>query len=201
VYTTDQLEHVGRLISLASLGVRNAVIHSRHRLMADTDALTGLLSSRAYHERLESEFRSAQAARRSLSLLIIDLDNFKQVNDRFGHQAGDELLRRVGALLRQQARRNDVCCRYGGDEFIIVMPETIKSEAAMVAERVRKSIEDIRIPSGGGTVQATVSIGAASYPQDVTNKQALIKAADDALYAAKREGRNALRVFAPPVAR
>jgi diguanylate cyclase (GGDEF)-like protein len=200
-YTTDQLGHVGRLISLASVGVRNALLHSRTRAMADTDSLTGLLTSRAYHERLESEFRKAQAARKSLSLLIIDLDNFKRINDSYGHPAGDELLRRVGALLRQQARRNDVCCRYGGDEFIVVMPETIKSEAAVVADRIRKSMEDLAFSFNGATVKATVSIGAASYPQDVTNKQSLIKAADDALYAAKDDGRNALRVFAPPVAR
>ncbi|HEV2037311.1 MAG TPA: GGDEF domain-containing protein, partial [Candidatus Eremiobacteraceae bacterium] len=200
-YTRDQLEHVGRLISLASVGVRNALLHSRTRAMADTDSLTGLLSSRAYHERLESEFRKAQAARKSLSLLLIDLDNFKDVNDNFGHQAGDELLRRIGALLRQQARRNDVYCRYGGDEFIVVMPETIKSEAAMVADRIRKAIAELAFTSGKSLVQATVSIGVASYPQDVTNKQALIKAADDALYAAKDDGRNSLRVFAPPVAR
>ncbi len=200
-YTTDQLEHVGRLISLASMGVRNALIHSRTRLMADTDSLTGLLSARAYHERLETEFRKAQAARRSLSLLIIDLDNFKQVNDGHGHQAGDELLRRVGALLRQQARRNDIACRYGGDEFIIVMPETIKSEAAVVADRIRRTIEDMSFTSGTSLVRVTVSIGAASYPQDVTNKHSLIKAADDALYAAKEDGRNSLRVYAPPVAR
>ncbi|MDQ6768303.1 MAG: sensor domain-containing diguanylate cyclase [Candidatus Eremiobacteraeota bacterium] len=201
LYTRDQLEHVGRLISLASVGVRNALLHIRTRAMADTDSLTGLLSSRAYHERLESEFRKAQAARKSLSLLLIDLDNFKDVNDNFGHQAGDELLRRIGGLLRQQARRNDVYCRYGGDEFIVVMPETIKSEAAMVADRIRKAIGELAFTSGKSLVQATVSIGVASYPQDVTNKQALIKAADDALYAAKDDGRNSLRVFAPPVAR
>jgi diguanylate cyclase (GGDEF)-like protein len=129
------------------------------------------------------------------------VDNFKLVNDRYGHQAGDELLRRVGALLRQQARRNDVACRYGGDEFIVVMPETIKSEAAVVADRIRRTIEDMGFTSGSSLVQATVSIGAASYPQDVTTKQALIKAADDALYAAKDGGRNSLRVFGPPVAR
>ena len=200
-YTTDQLEHLGRLIGLASVGVRNALAHGRTRAMADTDALTGLLSHRAYHERLETEFRKAQAARKSLSLLIVDLDNFKQVNDGFGHQAGDELLRRIGALLRQQARRNDVYCRYGGDEFIIVMPETIKSEAALVADRIRTSIADLAFYSGASLVQTTVSIGVASYPQDVTSKQSLIKAADDALYAAKEDGRNSLRVFAPPVSR
>ncbi len=200
-YTADQLELVKRLVSLASVGVRNALHHSRTRAMADTDALTGLLTSRAYHERLELEFRKAQAARKSLSLLIIDLDNFKGVNDGHGHPAGDELLRRIGALLRQQARRNDVCCRYGGDEFVIVMPETIKSEAAVVAGRIRKSVEDMDVTLDGKLIGVTVSIGAASYPQDVTSKQALVKAADDALYAAKEDGRNALRVFARPVAR
>ncbi len=200
-YTADQLAHLGRLISLASVGVRNALLHSRTRAMADTDPLTGLLTSRAYHERLESEFRKAQAARKSLSLLLLDLDNFKRVNDSFGHPAGDELLRRIGAILRQQARRNDVYCRYGGDEFIVVMPETIKSEAAVVADRIRKSIQEMTFVSGNSLVNTTVSIGVASYPQDVTSKQALVKAADDALYAAKEDGRNALRVFGTTVSR
>jgi diguanylate cyclase (GGDEF)-like protein len=200
-YTADQLAHLGRLISLASVGVRNALLHSRTRAMADTDPLTGLLTRGAYHERLESEFRKAQAARKSLSLLLLDLDNFKRVNDTFGHPAGDELLRRIGAILRQQARRNDVYCRYGGDEFIVVMPETIKSEAAVVADRIRKSIQEMTFVSGNSLVNTTVSIGVASYPQDVTSKQALVKAADDALYAAKEDGRNALRVFGTTVAR
>lgn len=201
VYTADQLGLIGRLISLASVGVRNALLHSRTRAMADTDSLTGLLTSRAYHERLELEFRKAQSARKSLSLLIIDVDNFKRVNDTYGHPAGDELLRRVGVLLRQQARKNDVCCRYGGDEFIVVMPESIKSEAAVVAGRIRKAIEDMTFVFDNSQIQATVSIGVASYPQDVTSKQALIKAADTALYAAKQDGRNALRVFGPAAVR
>jgi diguanylate cyclase (GGDEF)-like protein len=103
--------------------------------------------------------------------------------------------------LRQQARRNDLYCRYGGDEFIVVMPETIKSEAAVVADRIRKSIQDLTFLSGNSLVNTTVSIGVASYPQDVTSKQALVKAADDALYAAKEDGRNALRVFGTTVSR
>jgi diguanylate cyclase (GGDEF)-like protein len=200
-YSAYQLGLVGRLIGLASVGVRNALLHSRTRAMADTDLLTGLLTSRAYHERFELEFHKAQAARKSLSLLVIDVDNFKRVNDTYGHPAGDELLRLVGLQLRQDARRNDICCRYGGDEFIVVMPETIKSEAAAVAERMRKAIEGITLVFGKAVVRATVSIGVASYPQDVTTKQALIKAADDALYAAKQDGRNSLRVFTPPIAR
>ncbi|HXW51781.1 MAG TPA: sensor domain-containing diguanylate cyclase [Candidatus Acidoferrales bacterium] len=196
-YDAEQLGLVGRLVSLASVGVRNALLHSRTRAMADTDSLTGLLTSRAYHERLELEFRKAQAGRTSLSLLIIDLDNFKGINDSFGHPAGDEVLRRFGALLREQARRDDICCRYGGDEFVVVMPGTIKSEAAVVANRIRKTIEEMDFRFGDGRASTTVSIGAASYPQDVTSKHALIKAADDALYAAKQDGRNSLRVHSP----
>lgn len=196
-YAAEQLGLVGRLVSLASVGVRNALLHSRTRAMADTDVLTGLLTSRAYHERLEVEFRKAQAGRTSLSLLIIDLDNFKGINDTFGHPAGDEVLRRFGALLREQARRDDVCCRYGGDEFVVVMPGTIKSEAAVVANRIRKRIEDMDFAFGANSAKTTISIGVASYPQDVTSKQALVKAADDALYAAKENGRNSLSVYGP----
>jgi diguanylate cyclase (GGDEF)-like protein len=196
-YAAEQLGLVSRLVSLASVGVRNALLHSRTRAMADTDSLTGLLTSRAYHERLEAEFRKAQASRTSLSLLLIDLDNFKSINDTFGHLSGDEVLRRFGALLREQARRDDVCCRYGGDEFIVVMPGTIKSEAAVVANRIRKTIEDLQFTFGSAQAGTTVSIGVASYPQDVTSKHALVKAADDALYAAKENGRNSLRVYGP----
>jgi diguanylate cyclase (GGDEF)-like protein len=196
-YTAEQLGLVTRLVSLASVGVRNALLHSRTRAMADTDSLTGLLTTRALHERLELEFRKAQATRTSLSLLIIDLDNFKGINDAYGHAAGDEVLRRFGAMLREQARRDDVCCRYGGDEFVVVMPGTIKSEAAVVAGRVRRAVEDMAFTFGKVAVAATVSIGVASYPQDVTSKQALMKAADDALYGAKAQGRNALGVYGP----
>src|SRR4029077_12006019 len=96
---------------------------------------------------------------------------------------------------------NDVYCRYGGDEFIVVMSETIKSEAAVVADGIRKSIGERTFASGNSLVNATVSVGVASYPQDVTSKQALVKAADDALYAAKEDGRNAMRVFGTTVSR
>jgi len=194
-YTVDQLGLIGRLINLASVGVRNALLHSRTRAMADLDGLTGLLTNRAYHERLEGEFRRAQAGKKSLSLLLVDVDNFKDINDTHGHPAGDELLRYVGAMLRQHARKNDWCCRYGGDEFVVIMPETIKSDAATVADRIRTAIEAHVLAFENRQLRTTVSIGVASYPQDVTTKVGLVKAADAALYAAKQNGRNALRVF------
>jgi diguanylate cyclase (GGDEF)-like protein len=193
-FTFEQQRLVDRLIRLASVGIQNALLHSKTLELAETDSMTGLLTNRAYQERLETEFRKAQTARQSLSLLIIDVDFFKRINDTYGHPQGDELLRQLGELLRQHARRADVCCRYGGDEFTIVMPETIKAEAAMVAGRIRQAVADKAFALEGSMVNITVSIGVAGYPQDVTQKAALVKAADVALYAAKHDGRNNVKL-------
>lgn len=197
-FTFEQQRLVDRLIRLASVGIQNALLHSKTLELAETDSMTGLLTNRAYQERLEGEFRKAQTARQSLSLLIIDVDFFKRVNDTYGHPQGDELLRQLGELLRQHARRADVCCRYGGDEFTIVMPETIKAEAAMVAGRIREAVADKMFVLEQTMVNITVSIGVAGYPQDVTQKAALVKAADVALYAAKQDGRNNVKLAGRP---
>ena len=193
-FTFEQQRLVDRLIRLASVGIQNALLHSKTVELAETDSVTGLLTNRAYQERLEAEFRKAQTARQSLALLIIDVDFFKRVNDTYGHPQGDELLRQLGELLRQHARRADICCRYGGDEFTIVMPETIKAEAAMVAGRIRQAVADKMFVLEQSLVNITVSIGVAGYPQDVTQKAALVKAADVALYAAKQDGRNNVKL-------
>jgi diguanylate cyclase (GGDEF)-like protein len=193
-FTFEQQRLVDRLVRLASVGIQNALLHSKTVELAETDSMTGLLTNRAYQERLESEFRKAQTARQSLALLIIDVDFFKRVNDTYGHPQGDELLRQLGELLRQHARRADICCRYGGDEFTIVMPETIKAEAAMVAGRIRQAVADKMFSLDESMIRITVSIGVAGYPQDVTQKVALVKAADVALYAAKQDGRNNVKL-------
>jgi diguanylate cyclase (GGDEF)-like protein len=193
-FTFEQQRLVDRLVRLASVGIQNALLHSKTLELAETDSMTGLLTNRAYQERLEAEFRKAQTARQSLALLIIDVDFFKRVNDTYGHPQGDELLRQLGELLRKHARRADICCRYGGDEFTIVMPETIKAEAAMVAGRIRQAVADKLFALDQAMVSITVSIGVAGYPQDVTQKAALVKAADIALYAAKQDGRNNVKL-------
>jgi len=193
-YTFEQQRLVDRLIRLASVGIQNARLHEKTVELAETDSMTGLLTNRAYQERLEAEFRKAQAGRQSLSLLILDVDYFKRINDTYGHPQGDELLRQLGDVLRQHARKADICCRYGGDEFTIVMPETIKAEAAIVAGRIRQAIEETTFSLDGNAANVTISIGVAGYPQDVSQKVALVAAADKALYAAKHGGRNNVQI-------
>lgn len=193
-YTFDQQRLVDRLIRLASVGIQNARLHSKTLELAETDSMTGLLTNRAYQERLDTEFRKAQATRLSLALMIIDVDYFKHINDTYGHPQGDELLRQLGEVIRQHARKDDICCRYGGDEFTIVMPQTIKAEAAMVAGRVRQAVEDKVFQLDGATAKITISIGVAGYPQDTSTRPALVKAADDALYVAKQSGRNNVKL-------
>jgi diguanylate cyclase (GGDEF)-like protein len=193
-FTFEQQRLVDRLVRLASVGIQNARLHSKTLELADTDSMTGLLTNRAYQERLETEFRKAQLTKQSLSLLILDVDFFKHVNDTYGHPQGDELLRQLGEVIRMHARKIDICCRYGGDEFVVLMPETIKAEAAMVAGRLRQAIENNEFTLETTTAKITVSIGVAGYPQDVSSKQQLVKSADSALYAAKQSGRNNVKL-------
>lgn len=193
-FTYDMQRLVDRLIRLASVGIQNARLHSKTLELAETDSMTGLLTNRAYQERLDAEYRRAQTTKQSLALLILDVDYFKHVNDTYGHPQGDELLRQLGDVIRQHARKDDICCRYGGDEFTVVMPETIKAEAAMVAGRLRQAVQDRVFQLDGATAKITVSIGVAGYPQDTSSRPALVKAADDALYAAKQSGRNNVKL-------
>ena len=193
-FTFDQQRLVDRLIRLASVGIQNARLHSKTLELAETDSMTGLLTNRAYQERLDAEYRRAQATKQSLALLILDVDFFKHVNDTYGHPQGDELLRQLGEVIRQHARKDDICCRYGGDEFTIVMPQTIKAEAAMVAGRIRQAVEDRLFTLDAATAKITVSVGVAGYPQDTSTRPALVKAADDALYVAKQSGRNNVKL-------
>ncbi len=156
------------------------------------DDLSGLATHGAFKERLEREFQRATRYRRPLSLLMVDVDYFKHYNDTFGHPAGDRLLRRVGRMVAGELRRVDFGARYGGDEFSVILPETPKAAAAVVAERIRRSIEKHPFlhresqPLG----RVTVSVGVATYPEDAAAGVKLVEAADRALYRAKNDGRN-----------
>jgi diguanylate cyclase (GGDEF)-like protein len=160
--------------------------------MTVTDERTNLLNDRYLKRRLVEEFKRAQRYGAPLSLAMLDLDHFKQVNDKYGHDCGDLVLKEFGQLLVQNARTTDIVGRYGGEEFLMVLPNTDGIRAAIVADRVRKAAEEQVYKYKEFLVRTTVSIGVASYPANaaVTNEDDLLKAADTALYRAKQVSRN-----------
>lgn len=187
-------------------------LHDMQRKLEEqsiTDALTGLKNRRLFDERLHEEFRRAQRYGDYLSLIMIDLDHFKQVNDRFGHPAGDAVLREVGSLIRASIRDPDICARYGGEEFAVILPKTHMSGALAVAERIWREIgtKEYAVPPSAQTqatveagapraVQVTASVGIAFYPsKDINSGELLVRFADQALYEAKRAGRNTICLY------
>ncbi|MGH7537646.1 MAG: diguanylate cyclase [Gemmatimonadales bacterium] len=167
----------------------------RFEQLAATDALTGMLNRRALAEALAAELDRARRYNLYLSILLADLDRFKQVNDLRGHLAGDAVLRQVGELLRREARSVDLIARYGGEEFVVVMPETTLHGAGVFAERLRRRVEGRDFAEAGEEpLHLTISIGLASFPNErVTSADSFIELADQALYRAKHEGRNLVR--------
>lgn len=159
---------------------------------AITDGLTGLFNHRHFYSRLEFEVNRATRANSPVSVLILDVDNFKRYNDRYGHPKGDEVLRKCAAAIRDTVRGVDIAARYGGEEFAVILMETDKKGAMVVAENIRRAIEEQRFrdEEGDTTHNVTVSIGVSSYPADTMEMKDIIKKADDALYTAKKEGKN-----------
>ncbi|ABS27764.1 diguanylate cyclase [Anaeromyxobacter sp. Fw109-5] len=176
-----------------------------------TDALTGLKNRRFFDERLNEEFCRAHRYADPVSLIMIDLDHFKSVNDRHGHPAGDAVLREAGAVVRKSIRDPDICCRYGGEEFAVILPKTHLPGALAVAERIWRALGKrvyaipAGAPGGPAELKVTASIGVAFFPsKDITAHEHLLRFADEALYQAKRAGRNTICLYqaptsAPPV--
>jgi len=183
-----RLEEQNRLLSEAKAELTKA--NERLRQLAATDGLTGLGNHREFQTRLEAELQRADRYGHDVSLLMMDVDHFKQYNDSFGHPAGDEVLRTVAELLRQEARESDFVARYGGEEFAVILPMTGPADAAQMAERVRARIEW----HGWPLRAVTVSVGLASRSLPLATSEALLKAADQALYASKQAGRNRVSV-------
>ncbi|HJU89081.1 MAG TPA: diguanylate cyclase [Gemmatimonadaceae bacterium] len=159
--------------------------------MAVTDGLTGLYNRRHLEERLHEMFEHSQRLHEPLSVAMFDLDHFKSVNDSHGHQAGDEVLRQLAQLLKNAARDIDRVGRYGGEEFMIILPGTVLDAAVTFAERARQEVESYVFKFEGGTIRRTLSCGVAGWPHPrLRHRDQLVKAADDALYVAKERGRN-----------
>ncbi len=169
---------------------------TRLERLAITDYLTGLYNIRYFYHRLEEEFSRARRYNFPLSCLMIDLDHFKDINDRYGHRAGDSVLREVARLMKTHTRKSDVLARYGGEEFIMLLPETHEKGAIAKAESLRSSIGKLRFKALKDKRAVTVSIGVATYPDVIVNDtDDLITYADNALYKAKTSGRNRVEVF------
>jgi len=165
---------------------------------ASTDGLTGLASRRYLDRRLADEMAFATRNGTPLSILLVDLDDFKQLNDTHGHQAGDEVLRAIGKIIRKSVRRVDVCGRYGGEEFILALPETETDGALVVAENVRERVEAHDFVDPQAALRVTVTLGIATFPTHAADLHALIGAADRAMYEGKRAGKNRHQVAKSP---
>lgn len=160
-------------------------------LLAVTDALTRIPNARYLHDHLVLEIESAKRYASPMTVLMLDIDDFKKINDEHGHPIGDQVLTTLAKTIQECVRSADIVGRLGGEEFLVIMPHTPANTAVAVAERIRKAIQNQTIKSGGVSIGVTVSLGVASFPsKNITDKSSLLKAADDALYQAKRAGKN-----------
>lgn len=193
--TLDSRDEIGQLAREFNAMAERLMQH-QHKLedLSIRDGLTGIYNRRELEKRLHQECQRARRYHRPLSVLMLDIDHFKNVNDRYGHQAGDEVLITVADLIQLNVRPVDVVCRYGGEELAVILPETNAEGASTAAERIRSTVEDsITATPQGDMVHVTVSIGLATFPRDGDTAASLIHAADQALYVAKQEGRNLVR--------
>lgn len=168
---------------------------NRAKLLSETDELTGLHNMRGFVVIANRLFAQAKRFQRSSSFLMVDSDNLKHVNDKYGHEAGNRMLQHVVKAVLGQLRSTDIAARYGGDEFVVMLPDTPARGAFEVAERIRNAVESVPFVTDSEAISCSVSIGAASYPQDGRALDALLARADRALYQAKEAGRNRVAQF------
>jgi diguanylate cyclase (GGDEF)-like protein len=189
----DRLQVIGNQSSLA---LQNALLHGELERLSVTDRLTELYNHGYFQQRLEEEIGRAERFGHVLSLIMIDIDDFKLFNDTYGHPRGDRVLRSVSDAITGSLRDIDFAARYGGEEFVVVLPETDVDGAAAVAERIRSEVEKLSFASIGvePSVRKTISVGVATFPTHAHAGAPLIVAADQAMYAAKRNGKNKVMV-------
>jgi len=185
------------LVNIISVSLGNASMYENVKKMSFTDGMTNLNNYRYFENRLREEIKRARRQNSRVSMIMLDIDHFKNYNDTLGHQAGDEALRQLGALLKSTAREDDIVNRYGGEEFSIILPGIEKESITILAERLRKTIEQAEFykqeiqPKG----RLTISLGGATFPDDADSFEQLIKKADKALYKSKECGRNRFTIY------
>jgi diguanylate cyclase (GGDEF)-like protein len=189
-YLTDDLRLLEIIADVAAVSIKNVSLYLKTQELAITDSLTGLYLVRYFHQRLSEEIAHSLMDNRPFSLLIIDVDYFKQFNDRFGHSAGDMVLKRIARILQKFTQANDLVCRYGGEEFALALLNMDKQKAFLKAEEIRHAVAQEEFQIRRHKIKLSISLGLANFPQDSRMKDDLIFKADTALYKAKNLGRN-----------
>jgi diguanylate cyclase (GGDEF)-like protein len=191
-----ELQKANKLLQIHSREIEALQVKLKEQ--AIRDSLTGLFNRRYLEETLVRELAKASREGFPLGIIMIDIDHFKQVNDTYGHKAGDLVLQTLGNLLHAGIRAGDIACRYGGEEFLLILPKASKAKTGERAEQWRAAFEALRTVYGEKAVHATISLGVATYPADGVTAEALIHAADQAMYRAKALGRNRVVLSSPP---
>lgn len=197
--TKDDIRMLIMLSNQAGLAIENSHLYEKTVIRAHTDSLTEIWNHGYFQYLLAAELEKAKATKIPLSMIMIDIDDFKIYNDTLGHQAGDKILKDLASLIKNQSRKMDYVCRYGGEEFVVILPQTDKNEAFLIAERLRQNVEKHTfvhqeiLPSK----KLTVSIGLAAFSDDGSFPSELIASSDKALYQAKLKGKNSCCGYAP----
>ncbi len=188
----ESLLELGRTVAEhIALALSNVRMQAKLHVMAIQDPLTGLYNRRYMQEYLEQEIHRARRDDRAIGLILLDIDHFKSINDQFGHHAGDHALNNVAALLKSHVRKGDICCRYGGEEFLFVLPDSSYKDTLSLAEKLRIQVKEMEISYDGRHIGSlTISLGVAAFPEQADTYDGLIKFADNSLYRAKDEGRD-----------
>jgi diguanylate cyclase (GGDEF)-like protein len=194
-YSEDEVQLFDFLADQISMALDNARMHQRIHELSITDGLTSLHNRRYLNTRLDQEWARSQRHGSSIAVLLSDIDNFKSVNDSYGHDRGDEVLRQVAAIFKRNARKEDLVARYGGEEFVVILPNTSMDAARQMAERICADARAEEYPwmEDRG---ATLSIGVAAFPEaEFNNAEELIQAADQAMYKAKTSGKDKVELY------
>ena len=192
LFNQKDLEFITALANQAAIAIDNAKLYE----LATKDGMTKLYIYRHFITLLENEIRRCARYKRNMSLIMMDIDNFKKINDTYGHLTGDTILKRLAVVLQETVRKIDVPARYGGEEFVVILPETDKKEACVIAERIRKNVAQIVVKiDENENLSPTISMGVAQYTTDGQEAKELINAADTALYFSKHNGKNMVSVY------
>ncbi len=189
-YSTEEREMIREFCVTINETLKRMIEIEKLKMQAVTDGLTGLYNRRYFEEFIKNQFAAAKRNGKELGLLVIDLDHFKQINDTYGHQAGDKVLRAVSLTIRNTVRAMDLAARYGGEEMAVVIPETGEAGSRILAEKIRSAIAALKIDYNGQLIKVTASIGVGQYSQSMGSEELLVKQADLNVYQAKKDGRN-----------